>query len=90
MISTGCVLISPLILFHSDFTSIMTENNKPINLLKELRDEIGTAMSVYSAEEDKEKQERMVSIFNFYFYFFFVWGFPLENFSLKWRRHLCR
>ncbi|XP_078319060.1 uncharacterized protein LOC144620885 [Crassostrea virginica] len=44
---------------HKDFTSIMTENNKPINLLKALRDEIGTAMSVYSAEEDKEKQERM-------------------------------
>ena len=82
MISTGCVLISPLILFRSDFTSIMTENNKPINLLKELRDEIGTAMSVYSAEEDKEKQERMVSIFIFIFIFLFVWGFLLENFSL--------
>ena len=82
MISTGCVLISPLILFHSDFTSIMTENNKPINLLKELRDEIGTAMSVYSAEEDKEKQERMVSIFIFIFIFLFVSGFPLENCSL--------
>ena len=51
----------------------MTENNKPLNLLKELRDEIGTAMSVYSAEEDKEKQERMVSIF-FLFLCFCLYG----------------
>ena len=62
MISIDCEPISLLILFHSDFTSIMTGNNKPLNLLKELRDEIGMATSVYSAEEDKEKQERMVSI----------------------------
>ena len=56
MISIDCEPISLLILFHSDFTSIMTGNNKPLNLLKELRDEIGMATSVYSAEEDKEKQ----------------------------------
>lgn len=42
-----------------DFTSIMIENQKPLILLKELRNEIDTAMSAYSEQEDKDKHERM-------------------------------
>lgn len=38
----------------------MTENQKPLNLLKELRKEIDTAMSTYSEQEDRDKHARMV------------------------------
>lgn len=37
----------------------MIEHQKPLNLLKELRNEIDTAMSAYSEQEDKDKHERM-------------------------------
>lgn len=40
----------------------MIENQKPLILLKELRNEIDTAMSAYSEQEDKDKHERMVSL----------------------------
>ncbi|XP_061175577.1 uncharacterized protein LOC133184503 [Saccostrea echinata] len=44
---------------HKDFTSIMAEHQKPLNLLKELRKDIDSAMSAYSEQEDKDKQDRM-------------------------------
>lgn len=40
----------------------MIEHQKPLNLLKELRNEIDTAMSAYSEQEDKDKHERMVHL----------------------------
>lgn len=40
----------------------MIENQKPLILLKELRNEIDTAMSAYSEQEDKDKHERMVNL----------------------------